>query len=271
MPRLAAYAISTLLVGALLYFFFAPTPAERLAAAAKERRWEDLEAEAQAQLVDAPSAERAELYRVLGVAYSAQDEHAQALDAFRNASSLLPEERELSRRMAIAIVRIGEGHEAQGEIAVALKRYREAVELAPEIRHGHRALVAALRKHGGVEESVAALESALEQVPEDVTLRLQLAWLLASHPDPAKRDAERAIAVANEVLMHDRTPETLDTFAVALAALGQYEDAIRFELDAIELAGGPEGRHFAARRKRLAAFAEGEPYIERASPGDFGD
>ena len=66
-------------------------------------------------------------------------------------------------------------------------------------------------------------------------------WLLASHPDPSKRDAERALRLANETLLHDRTPETLDTFAVALAALGEYKEALRFELDAIDLVLVPTG------------------------------
>ena len=266
MKRRASRAIgglAAIVAAAALYGVLAPTPSERLDAAMQERRWEDVEVEAVAQLPGATEEEAGELHRALGIAHGAQGEHNQALEAFRSAYALRPEEQELRRRMAIAIVGIGERREAQGDVDAAMARYREAVELAPEIRQSHRALVGALRARGSIDERLAALENAMEHIPQDVMLRVQLAWLLASHPDPARRDAERAMDLASDVLMHDRTPETLDTFAVVLAALGNYEQAIRFELDAIELAGGREGHGFEERRKRLAAFTKNEPYVER--------
>jgi len=271
MRRLGAYAIATILVVGVLYGVFAPSPSARLAAALQERRWQDVEALARAQLQDAAVADRGELYRALGLSHGAQGEYPAALEAFRNGAALLPEDAEMRRRMAIAMVGIGEDHEEEGEIDLALERYREAVELAPEIRHGHRSLVALLRAQGDVDESLTALERALPYIHHDVTLRLELAWLLASHPDPGRRDADRAVEIANEVLLHDRTPETLDTFAVALAALGEYEQAIRFERDAIELAGGAEGYYFEERSARLEAFRRGEPFVEGSSPGALDD
>ena len=75
-----------------------------------------------------------------------------------------------------------------------------------------------------------------------------------------------SVELAQEILIHDRTPETLDTYAVALGALGDYSQAIRFELDAIELAGGRESPDFERLRKRLKAFVEARPYLE---PADY--
>lgn len=274
MTRKRASLIGVLAAGAAaatLFLVLAPSPAERLAAAAAARRWEDVEALALAQLPEASPAAQAELYRALGHAYSGQGEHAEAFEAFRAAYALHPEEEELRRRMAIALVGTGEEREEKGEVEAAVARYREAAELAPEVRQGHRALVAALRAQRRIDETVAALYTAMEHIPQDVSLRLQLAWLLASHPDPAKRDAERAMDLANGALMHDRTPETLDTFAVALAAHGDYEAAVRFEVDAIQLAGGPGAPHFDERRRRLMAFDKGESYVESLSGSGSGE
>lgn len=248
-----------------LYFILAPSPAERLAQAIEDKRWEAVEAQAQSMLEEAPRDEQADLFRALGRAHGRQKEHEQALEAYRAARELEPEDRDLRHRMAIEIVGIGQLIEDEGGDDEAVARFREAVELAPEIPHGHRALVWALDAQGQRDETIAALKHAMEEIPQDVNLRLRLAWLLASHPDPAKRDAQTAHALANETLMHDRTPETLDTFAVALAAQGDYQEAIRFELDAIELAGGREAPGFDERRQRLKAFTEGRPYLEPLS------
>lgn len=262
--RLLVLAVLAALAG-VAYLIFAPTPAERLAGLIEARRFEEAEAVAKDALDAAAEEERADLLRALGIAHGRQDEHAEAIEAYRAAYALRPEDQDLRHRTAIEIVGVGRQHDERGEAEAALARYREAVELAPEIPHGHRALVAALRSRGDLDASIEALEAALSAGSRDVHDRLALAWLLASHPDPEKRDGERAVELANDALLHDRTPETLDTFAVAMAALGRYNDAVRFELEAIELAGGREGAGFEARRERLRVFMDESPYLEPAA------
>jgi tetratricopeptide (TPR) repeat protein len=177
-------------------------------------------------------------------------------------TALWPTDHELRRRAAIEIVNLGRQLDERGDAEAALARYREVVALAPEIPHGHHALVASLRARGEVDEAIAALKTGLGHGPNDGQLRLQLAWMLATHPDPAQRDADRAIALANDAFMHDRTPETLETMAVALAAGGDFAGAVRHELDAIELAGGEDAPEFEARRARLESFKARQPYVE---------
>ena len=248
------------------YWVFAPTPAERLAALLEERRWPEAEALARDALEDASTAAQADLYRDLGFALARQEKHAQAVEAYQAAYALRPTEDDLRRRAAIEIVGVGRQRDDGGDSEAAVARYREAVALAPEIPHGHHALVAALRDRGELDEASAALDAALEQGPGDARLRLQLAWLLATHPDPARRDAERAIDLARDVFLHDRTPETLETLAVARAARGDFAEAILHQLDAIELAGGEDGPGFEERRARLEAFTAKRPYVEGRTP-----
>ncbi len=248
------------------YLAFAPSETERLNQALQEERWEKAEALALAQLESAPPEETADLYDKLALAHRRQGEHAEALVAYQAAFEARPEDPELRRKAAIEMVEIGHIKAEAGDHAGALADYREATALAPLIPFGHRALTAKLREQFRLDETVAALENAMKHIPQDVDLRLELAWLLASHPDPSKRDAERSLRLANETLLHDRTPETLDTFAVALAALGEYKDALRFELDAIDLAGGEGAPLFEERRKRVGRFLKGQPYIEQFSP-----
>jgi tetratricopeptide (TPR) repeat protein len=249
-------------LGGVAYWIFAPTPAERLAVLLDERRWQEAETLARDALENASGEARADFYRGLGVALARQEDHAEAIDAYRAAYALRPTDHDLRHRAAIEIVGVGRQHDERDDSDAALARYREAVALAPEIPHGHHALVTSLRSRGELDEAIAALGTGLEHGPGDVHLRLQLAWLLATHPDPARRKADRAIELANDVLLHDRTPETLDTLAVALAARGYFDEAIQYELDAIELAGGDEAPDFEDRRARLEAFRARRPYLE---------
>lgn len=249
-------------MGAVAYWIWGPTPSERLAVLLDERRWPEAEALARDALEDAPSEARADFYRALGIALGRQAEHADAIAAYQAAYALRPTDHDLRHRAAIEMIGVGRQLDERGESDAALARYREAVALAPEIPHGHHALIASLRNQGQRDEAIAALNAGLEWGPSDVHLGLQLAWLLATHPDADRRDAERAIELASDVFLHDRTPETLDTMAVALAARGEFEDAIQYEFEAIELAGGKEAPGFEERLGRLESFRAGRPYLE---------
>ena len=262
---LVALVTASIALG-LAYLFLVPSPAERLDQALQEKRWEEVEALALAQLEEAPSDEVADLYEKLALAHRKQGEHVEALAAYQAAFEARPEDPELRRKAAIELVEIGHLKAEAGDNVGALADYREAADLAPLIPYGHRALAATLQEQFRLNETLAALEVAMEHIPQDVGLRLQLAWLLASHPDPSKRDAERALRLANETLLHDRTPETLDTFAVALAALGEYKEALRFELDAIDLAGGEGAPRFDERRKRVGLFLKEKPFVTQPTP-----
>jgi tetratricopeptide (TPR) repeat protein len=263
MSRNALLALgATLLAGAVAWLVFGPTRADRLTTLLAEKRWEEAEALARDAVQGAAPGEQADFYRGLGIAHGRQQEHEEAIAAYRAAYALRPEDDDLRHRVGIEIVGIGRLHEERGELEEAVTRYREAVETAPEIPHGHRALIQALRTQQRRDDTIAALRAALAAGSPDLYQRLELAWLLASHPNPAKRDAQTALELSQEALIHDRTPETLDTYAVALAALGKFAEAVRFEVDAIQLAGGLEGLGFEERKRRLGSFLAGKPYIE---------
>ena len=67
----------------------------------------------------------------------------------------------------------------------------------------------------------------MSQHPDNVNLKHNLARLLATSPDPAVRDAPRAIRLALEVCDRtgNRDPRALDTLAAAYAAAGQLDAA----------------------------------------------
>ena len=53
---------------------------------------------------------------------------------------------------------------------------------------------------------------------------------------------------------------------MSLAALGRFGEAVRYAVDAIQLAGGREAPGFEGRQNRLALFLESQPYLEEPGP-----
>src|SRR5256885_16729553 len=54
-----------------------------------------------------------------------------------------------------------------------------------------------------------------------------LAWILATHPDPAKRDPADAVRLAERAndLSGRHSPEMMDTLGASYAAAGQFDQA----------------------------------------------
>jgi spermidine synthase len=93
-----------------------------------------------------------------------------------------------------------------------------------------------------------------------------LAWILATSPDPRARNPEESIRIMGRLLREAERPEPtyLDTLAAAYAAAGRFPDAIDTAARAEKLAREEQNWAKAERiRARLARYREGEPWIER--------
>src|SRR5439155_25185969 len=65
-----------------------------------------------------------------------------------------------------------------------------------------------------------------------------LAWLLATHPDEKFRDPQESLHLAQNAyrISRSREPLSLDTVAAALADQGKFDEAVKTEQAAIDLA-----------------------------------
>lgn len=96
-----------------------------------------------------------------------------------------------------------------------------------------------------------------------------LAWIRATHPDPALRDGAAALELAMRVVALAPDPDFLDTLAAAHAEVGDFESAVRVQREALALLArqadpGLIGRDIADRRERLVqrldGYLEGRPW-----------
>jgi len=89
-----------------------------------------------------------------------------------------------------------------------------------------------------------------------------LAWILATSPDPALRDPEQAVRLLEAVRREEEPlPELLDTLAAAYAAAGRFDDAVRTADQALALAKR-QSKLAADIRARRALYRSGRPYVE---------
>ncbi len=98
-----------------------------------------------------------------------------------------------------------------------------------------------------------------------------LAWILATSPDPHARNPEESIRIMGRLLVEAERPDPahLDTLAAAYAAAGRFPDAIDTATRAEKLAREEQRSAMVEQiRARLAGYREGESWIEHpASDG----
>jgi hypothetical protein len=118
-----------------------------------------------------------------------------------------------------------------GEAVAVLERFtREHPENSEAWRLLGRAQAAASRP----KDALATFEQGIEAAPSP-DLRREIAWILATHPDPGVRDGRRALEMARQAVAEGTADAKMAVmFAAAAAETGDFDTARRVVLGAIE-------------------------------------
>ncbi len=146
-----------------------------------------------------------------------------------------------------------------GRPALAARDLNAAIKGRPDLPgpYYHRGRLHAMR--GEYRAAVADFEKALERSPGLVDAHNNLAWWLATCPDPAIRDGFGAVEhaeFASEALGGENV-SALDTLAAAYARAMDFEKAVATQQKVIELAPPEKAGAYEAR---LRLYEQGEPY-----------
>jgi tetratricopeptide (TPR) repeat protein len=196
----------------------------------------------------------------LGVTLAEAGRTDEAMARYRRALELTPELEQAHHNLASELAN-------RGRLDEAIMHFREAVRLAPESAIGRQNLGRALRLSGDAAQALVELRVALRLEPAGVDTLGDIAWILATHPDPGLRDADEALLLARRAveLTGGDHAVSLDTLAASLASAGRFEEALQRGRQALETAlrnGVPE---LATEiRMRLELFERGEAYHEPA-------
>ena len=192
----------------------------------------------------------------------------------------------------------------QNRLDDAVSAFTAALETSPRDLRSHMRLGEAFVKKGRLDRAAGHLATAVSIVPDDPILRYDLAmaltglgrqgeanqhyrealrlrpswppaannlaWILATHPDPSVRDGTEAVKLAMQTCqrVQFRDPKGLDTLAAAQAEAGDFAAAERFARLAIELATA-QGKDALADKfkKRLQTYELGNPYRDLSLSG----
>ena len=258
-------------------------------ALASQAQWDEAVTHFEQALKARP--ENAELHDWLGVALREKGRPEEALSQFREAVRLEPglaiahynlgralkqqgqldeavrhyrRALALNEHLAAAHNSLGSVLGSQGQLGEAVSHFREALGIEPDNAEAHNNLGLALRMMGRRDEAIAQFRAALSGRADWPAPMSEIAWILATHPDPKRRDPAQAVRLAERAaeLTGRREPAVLDTLAAAYAAAADWERAAATAETAIALAG-PRSRAQAddiARRRAL--YLNRQPYRE---------
>jgi thioredoxin-like negative regulator of GroEL len=96
----------------------------------------------------------------------------------------------------------------------------------PDNARAHLGLARALMARGDWRQARSVLEAARQRLPGDAAIAHDLAELLASSPDPAVRDGQRALDLAMSAYATTKGAEHAEVVGMALAELGRFPEAV---------------------------------------------
>ena len=157
---------------------------------------------------------------------------------------------------ALAHNNLGAAHRLQGRLDDAVRHFRRSLEIRPDDGETLYNLANALTTQGGLDEAAALYRRAVAAAPDAPEPAAELAWLLAAHPDPARRDPARAVELAERAaaLTGRAQPAVLDVLAAAYAAAGRLDRAIAAAETALDLAAAGRDDVAAVIRQRLEGY-----------------
>jgi len=187
---------------------------------------------------------------------------------YRNAETLWRDTLAKNPRCWLAHTNLGVELEKSGRFQEAMSHYRLALLSNPSFAEAHYDLGTVLMRAGTRRDAIAHLEQAVQLRPDWPPPKNNLAWALATFPRTEGGDPRRATEVAENLgnLSGNRSPDYLDTMAVAYAAAGRFSEAIATAQKAIDLARAAGQPKLAAEiEARLQLYRSGRAYHEPLS------
>jgi tetratricopeptide (TPR) repeat protein len=125
-----------------------------------------------------------------------------------------------------------------GRVDEAIVHYRKAIELQPRLPQAYNDLGNAFRRKGMAAEAMACYQKAIELQPQFIPAQINLAWMLATWPEPSVRNGGKAVALAGQANQFSRgkDPLILRTLAAAYAETGRFPEAVLTASQALALA-----------------------------------
>ncbi len=195
-------------------------------------------------------------YVTLGNILVAENNPTDAIQEYHRALELRPDH-------VLAHYNLGDALRKSGDPNGAVRELEIATRLDPGLIEGYVQLAELMTEQQQWAKAVEYYSRQLELTPDAVGACNNLAWILASCPEPSLRDGRRAVELAERArrMSGADSPVILHTLAAAHAQNRQFDRATQTAADALALATR-EGNSDLANdlRKELEIYRSGAPY-----------
>jgi tetratricopeptide (TPR) repeat protein len=189
-------------------------------------------------------------------------EHGQFDDALVN----LNEVARINPRFAGTYVNRGNVYVRQSKLDDAIRDYNTALQLEPNRTEVYTARANVFLRKKEYREAVSDLQTAVQMSRKKPERALNsLAWLRATCPEPGIRDGKEAVELAIKAceLSEWKDWGIIDTLAAAYAETGDFDQAIKYERQVIEMVKPSTDRH--KLQRRFALYEQHKAYRETAN------
>ena len=200
---------------------------------------------------------RYQIHNNLGNILSLLGRPADSLAEYRAAIRLRPDRAFLHSSAGMQLAALGELDEALAEFSTAQKL--DAADATPHLEAG-KVLFKLGRDADGVEE----FRNAVRLAPADYQALATVAHHLAANENAAARDPRNALLLAlqaNELSGH-RQPMVFDILGMALAASGDFTNAVTCAQNALEIAASAQMKKTEPIQARLELYKKNLPWRE---------
>jgi tetratricopeptide (TPR) repeat protein len=175
----------------------------------------------------------------IGVLMEARGRDGEAIDHFSAAVAADP-------RFVEARMELADSLRRSGRAADALPHYQEIISANPGVSQALFGYAMALVRLERFAEARDRLAEGMKTYADQPGFAHALARVLAASPDDHVRDGATALKLTQDLWAKQRTVAIAETMAMALAEAGRYDEAVRWQRDAVAEA---------AREKRRASAA----------------
>jgi cytochrome c-type biogenesis protein CcmH/NrfG len=220
------------------------------------RYWQDTETLARHAL--AVTTRNSSMQILLGNALFNQGKVEAARQCYAKAVEIAPDSIPAKGDLAFTLV-------TQGKLDEAAEICRAVLAQHPEEARLHYILGNILSTRGRQAEAIEEYKAALQYDSDQILALNDLAWLLATAPDPHYRNGPEAVRLAEHAceLSNYKTTLYVGTLAAAYAEAGRFDDAVQTAQKAIATAAAEKNNRLVQEnRELLALYQQNKAYHE---------
>jgi len=194
----------------------------------------------------ATTTDNAPMQQLLGNAFLLQKKPEEAARHFAEAARICPDSAPIQSDLALALA-------TEGKFDEAIATYRIALKIKPHEIKPRYTLANLLAVQGKYHEAIEEYQATLQEDHDHLLALNDLAWILATAPDPHLRNGAEAVELAEKAcqLTNYKTTLFVGTLAAAYAEAGQFDDAIKSADKAIIMATVEGNKTLVAKNKEL--------------------